>query len=115
MTYTIAVLILKYVVNILNKKPNLKYNLLHIFISAPFSNLSTCNVNGNVYYEGETFNLSPRKTCICKCDSNELFCRENKCVTEYRFIKEIDERCAPVYGNFGNSPSCPSSWLCRMC
>ncbi|XP_011554772.3 uncharacterized protein LOC105385999 [Plutella xylostella] len=78
------------------------------------ANLSTCEVDGKVYLEGQTFKKS-HKTCVCSAQwngstDNPADCREVNCGIEIHYQDKLMNRCAPV---FVNARSCPFTFECQ--
>ncbi|KAK5644252.1 hypothetical protein RI129_008097 [Pyrocoelia pectoralis] len=82
-------------------------------VCPPFDDVPTCSVDGKTYMKGQRF--FPNGTILeCICDENfngkydEPYCRKIDCGIKLKYIKEIEDRCAPFYDR--NEEKCPSSW-----
>lgn len=80
----------------------------------------TCQHQGNLYKEGDTFypEDTPCYTCICDKNFDGLEpiasnrnCRKIDCGLELRHFHELRQGCVPIY--FKTSSCCPHDFRCR--
>ncbi|XP_023944373.2 uncharacterized protein LOC112050352 [Bicyclus anynana] len=80
------------------------------------ASLKTCEVDGVVYKEGQTFKpVNTQKTCACTAQWNGRYddptsCRDLDCAVEIHYQDMIFNKCAPVF--FRDQRGCPISFVC---
>ncbi|XP_011504779.1 PREDICTED: uncharacterized protein LOC105367709 [Ceratosolen solmsi marchali] len=80
----------------------------------------TCEVDGQVYTDGQEFYPSDNPYLVCTCMEGYLrksvheYCRNIKCGTELRYSAEIRKNCAPIYSDYQwVQTSCPINYRCQ--
>ncbi|VVD05692.1 unnamed protein product, partial [Leptidea sinapis] len=81
------------------------------------ANLNTCDVDGKIYKEGETFEPeNTHKSCLCTSGWNgtldSSICSDINCGVEIHYQDRIYRKCAPVFS--GDMKGCPIDFECRL-
>lgn len=118
--WTIAVHRAKFAVNILRVMMSKVLYLCSLILADALPEpVAVCNLDGNVYKEGEKF--FPKESCsVCLCEKgfngtieNVPYCRRRSCGVQLSHQEAVQGSCAPLYRKQTVVRCCPHAWVCR--